>query len=305
MGKFLDLTTVNIDEFKNKLITLAVLDKNVIALKITKKNWENPFQQPSYMSEEDLFYMEYYSSGHFEEDNSQRDVPQIEVRKEYINPFDKIHMFWLESSYFIMTDKKYDNNFSGLLDSSQSKILKDFLESRVGFQAYYGQRRFFIDKITPPKHGLIQKINQKWNCEDSEKIQEWYYENNSEYRNEIERAGGRNEKISKHYYEEIYLSNMSAEETKQFVSPFMNYETQLAQGNLFIKIQNPKAPLKKTVHPIESTTIPLVPDYSQSDTEQRDYNDEYNTRARAFHEDNPYDDYSDHLYFERVRDDEE
>ncbi|MCV9884476.1 hypothetical protein [Metabacillus halosaccharovorans] len=152
--------------------------------------------------------------------NKRGNIPTI-ITKEYCNPFDEFKINPYYKNIEIKSEGKYSNRMQGEVIDKINEELKDFLIKRTNFKAYLGQcESVEYKKSTEEIDKMIVDINTEHECVHSVKIQNWYYNNLTEYKEKIDKAR-QNEKYN---CVEVYISNLSHEEVKAQIERNKSYD---------------------------------------------------------------------------------
>lgn len=180
----IDLTGINDRERLGRELAEAVArPEAIILLQMEKRN--SFFDEEGWReSREELDKTEYPAS-----------PGCYKVRVSYANPFDKIEL------------------------SRETLFPQSDVEIPGSMHAYLGTRTFKLQRRSQSEiQRAINEINRRWDCIESKKIQDWYLENNTEYREQI--AGARrNEDVE---CAEIVVSARPEAEIRFLVAEYAN-----------------------------------------------------------------------------------
>lgn len=140
-----------------------------------------------------------------------------DVNSRFANPFSELKMRHKGQIYKVTSEEfNYKNLLEGYLPRLESDYVSEALNGLVGYKAYLGQHSYKkYEKPIEIINAQVQAVNERWNCLDSLKIQEWYLANNTEYRTEIDTA--KENKLL--HMVEIYISDFpTVEELKKFLA---------------------------------------------------------------------------------------
>ena len=180
----IDLTGINDRErLDRKLAEAVARPEAIILLQMEKRN--SFFDEEGWReSREELDKTEYPAS-----------PGCYKVRVSYTNPFDKIEL------------------------SRETLFPQPDVELPSSMQAYLGTRTFKLQRKSQSEiQRAIDRINRSWDCIESKKIQDWYLENNTEYREQIAEAR-RNEDVE---CVEIVVSARPEAEIRALVAEYAN-----------------------------------------------------------------------------------
>ncbi|MBT2644636.1 hypothetical protein J7I80_20680 [Bacillus sp. ISL-41] len=312
LGKYLSpenqrIELVYLDGTKQQLDHESLADagkKAIVSLKFTKtvyyeKNYE--WDESDYGFD----FAEYEYERLLESGEDDRGfIPAYQPRdKIYCNPFDELEAYPDAENFRISTSSEYDNRFMGYLNNADSKMMMEWWSNNPGAVVYHGQRK--IVEFRYPEQDVksrIEKVKEEWNCSHSIKIQQWYMENNTEYRAAINAAA--DNPVTE--YEEIIFSTQPVVKIKEIIIQKVNIH-ELPFSERIYTYKDKKRPEPKAAY----TGPTVTPYYEPSDQERAElmtedsYRMEYYHARSQFNAENPYDNYDDYLYFERLRDGEE
>ncbi len=180
----IDLTGINDRERLDRELAEAIArPEAIILLQVEKRN--SFFDEEGWReSREELDKSEYPAS-----------PGCYKVRVSYANPFDKIEL------------------------SRETLFPQSDVELPSSVQAYLGTRTFKLQRRSQSEiQRAINEINRRWDCIESKKIQDWYLENNTEYREQIAEAR-RNEDVQ---CAEIVVSARPEAEVRTLVAEYAN-----------------------------------------------------------------------------------
>lgn len=210
---------------------IGINEKFVVSIKAKLEDFDPSYGATSLISDDDLFWLE---EAEFEREMEKVDGNNDSYEEQYVSQ---------KRSYYVTNrycnpfeEMKIINNTFGIVFKSeailknpyQSRVLKheisemqELLNSRNDCKAFLGQQNIFVKEKTDKEIKSLEDIvNRRFDCADSLKIQRWYYNNNTQYRNNITKA-----RENKEYNcIEILISNVNVSDIKNVLEINRDYK---------------------------------------------------------------------------------
>lgn len=256
--------------------------------------------------------------------NKERNELPQDQEKLYIEAFDELEWYIDHNSVYLSTDEKYKNPFHAEIIEQEQIPVSSFLMKKANIKAYVGQR-YLHEATNNPYDATNELFNfyKRWDCEESPKIQEWYYKNNSEYRMQFEEISVKTV-VHYEYYYDVYFSNMPSHKVKELVEQNLGssnehqyyddheavyvhfkereYYNDWGSSNIGQEYTYEHTPPQQQSGPM---IIEPTDEFIDRLNEEAYARWTYEKEKKSFENDHPSDNYDDFQYFERIRDGEE
>lgn len=286
-----------------------------ISLVTTAYDYKDGIHEEVYLNQKD-----FYLSSTIHPD---RNMAPSQRKALFIQAFDELDWYMDHEGVYLSTDEKYHNGFHGIIIEQERLPLLSFLKEKTNVKAYAGMRQLEEETNEPDDvTDELLELFTRWDCVESEKIQAWYYANNSEYRMQYDAISVKSE-VYYDTYDDVYFTNMPIDKVKEVVkeyhSTFMvpqdyfghrQVDVQFLHGYDYFDhdsyYENDKDSDESDHFQQDQAPIFYEP---TDEMKERMHQEsmvrwEYANKRKAFEADS-YEDYDDYQYFERLRNGEE